>query len=69
MVKVKLHSVMVDKIADFFVDLALVVLSKVHERLPAGVEAVLGQSTLHLLRVKEVEVCPEKFAPRNTSLD
>jgi len=64
MVKVKTYTILVDKLADFFMNLTLVMLREIHKRFPIGAEAVMGESTLHLFWVKEVEVSSVKFTPK-----
>lgn len=65
LIEVQLDAVLVEVLPDFFLDLALIVLRKVHQRVPVAAEAVLGQGPLHLLRVEEVEVGSKEFSPDN----
>jgi hypothetical protein len=48
LVKIKTYTILVDKLADFFMNLTLVMLREIHKRFPIGAEAVMSESTLHL---------------------
>ena len=56
LIEIKLHAIIVNKLSDFLMDLTSLVLTKVHQRIPIGTEAICCEGSLHLLRVQEVKV-------------